>query len=147
MKKSLIALGVLAVIILGALIFSHYGKYHYYSTDTTRSSFITEAEYNSYFEHLILGLNGKRYDYCGVLSNTWASFIESDSLGSYYNSSIKGKYSCGGERADADPICLSTMIAVSNTWTADIEYAKTHSDDKLETKQTDFYNECVANRL
>ena len=141
------ALGVLIVIVLVALVFSYYGKYHYYSIDTSRSSFITGAEYNAYFEHLVLSLNGKRYDYCGVQKDTWENFEKSASLGSYYNSFIKGRYSCSSEITNGDPICLSTLIAVSNTWTADIEYAETHSDDKLEARQTDFYNECVAHRL
>jgi hypothetical protein len=147
MKKLLIVTGAIGILILCVFIFTHFGKYHYQAINTNRSSFITKAEYNQYFEHLILGLNGKRYDYCGVPTNIWNGFKNADSLGNFYNYSIKNKYSCGVEKVGSDSVCLSSMIAVSNTWTSEITYAKNHTDDILETRQTNFYNECIAHRL
>jgi hypothetical protein len=148
-KRVAVLIGVALVVIGGSVIFHNYAKYKYSSVDTSRSSFITSAEYNAYFEHLVLGLNNKRYDYCGIPKTVWSDFIEAESLGSYYNQQIEGDYQCDWqEREDgADPICMSLVVAVSNKWTEDLEYAREVSDSKLEQKQTDFYFDCTENRL
>ena len=66
-----------------------YNKY-----DTSRSSFIEKAYYNSRKDYLILNLNGTNYQYCGVPKDIWKNFKKAGSLGSYYNYKIKGEYFC-----------------------------------------------------
>jgi len=58
------------------------------------SSFVREAWYDDNNQYMIINLNGTNYHYCGLPSSTWDSLRESSSLGSFYNSSIKGHYDC-----------------------------------------------------
>lgn len=67
---------------------------NYESINTSKSSFVDDAQYNASKQHLILKLNGNGYEYCGVPTSLWNSFKKASSYGSYYNSRIKGKYSC-----------------------------------------------------
>ena len=69
-------------------------KYEAERIDTSRSSFITSAEY---FDaggegYLILGLRGKPYIYRGVPPKMWREFAAAPSLGRFYNQRIKGRY-------------------------------------------------------
>lgn len=66
----------------------------YESIDTSRSSFIEDANYDADNEHLILDLNGTNYEYCDVPEDVWEEFQDADSLGSYFNAEIKGNYDC-----------------------------------------------------
>jgi len=64
------------------------------SIDTSRSSWITGAEY---FEaggrgYLILGMRGKDYIFEGVPPDVWEGFKEAPSLGTYYHEAIRGRY-------------------------------------------------------
>jgi len=62
--------------------------------DTSRSSWITGAEYFEANGHgyLILGMNGKDYTFEGVPPDVWEGFKAAPSLGGYYNANIRGRY-------------------------------------------------------
>ena len=64
------------------------------SIDTSRSSWITSAEY---FEadgrgYLILGMRGHPYIFSGVPADVWEEFKEAPSLGKAYHALIRGNY-------------------------------------------------------
>ena len=62
--------------------------------DTSRSSWITGAEYYDAEGHgyLILGMKGKDYIFERVPRGVWEEFKIATSMGSYYNASIRGQY-------------------------------------------------------
>ena len=65
------------------------------STDTSNSSFITSAEYQSLdgkTGYLTLGMRGKTYHFKGVPKGLWEDFKGADSKGKFYHRFIKGKY-------------------------------------------------------
>ena len=62
--------------------------------DTSRSSFITGAWYDSSNFYMVIGLRGTYYHYCRMPRNAWNSFQVADSLGRHYNAFIKGNYDC-----------------------------------------------------
>jgi hypothetical protein len=69
-------------------------KYRAERIDTSRSSFVTSAEY---FDangegYLILGLNRRPYIYRGVPVELWRRFKAAESFGRFYNQHIKGRY-------------------------------------------------------
>lgn len=75
---------------------TRYVRSHYEAetVDTSKSSWITSAEY---YEaegegYLILGMNGKPYIFRGVPPAVWEGFKKADSFGSYYQAHIKGRY-------------------------------------------------------
>jgi hypothetical protein len=47
--------------------------------------------------------NGAVYQYLGVDQETWEDFYSSDSVGSFFNQEIKGRFDC--ERLDSDDFC------------------------------------------
>lgn len=62
--------------------------------DTSKSSFVRAAWYDSQDGDLILKLDDTSYQYCDVPTSRWSEFKKADSFGKYYNSNIKGSYSC-----------------------------------------------------
>lgn len=69
-------------------------KYRAERINTSRSSFVTSAEY---FDaggegYLIMGLRGRPYIYRGVRPELWQQFRAADSFGRFYNQHIKGRY-------------------------------------------------------
>jgi hypothetical protein len=62
--------------------------------NTSGSSLLTGAWYDSDSDYLLLGLSGTVYHYCGVPSSTWVGLADARSRGSYFNSEIKGRYDC-----------------------------------------------------
>jgi KTSC domain len=62
--------------------------------DTSRSSFITGAWYDSSNSYMVIGLRGTYYHYCRMPRNAWNSFRGADSFGRHYNAFIKGNYDC-----------------------------------------------------
>ena len=73
-----------------------YVRSHYAleSIDTSRSSWITSAEY-FYADgagYLILGMKGRPYLFAGVPREVWEGFKGAPSLGRYYHQQIKGRY-------------------------------------------------------
>lgn len=66
------------------------------STDTSNSSFITSAEYQSLdgkTGYLTLEMRGKTYYFKGVPIELWGNFKAAGSKGKFYHRYIKGKYS------------------------------------------------------
>jgi hypothetical protein len=62
--------------------------------DTSRSSFITAAWYDSSSSYMVTGLRGTYYHYCRMPKNAWNAFRAADSLGRHYNAFIKGNFDC-----------------------------------------------------
>lgn len=62
--------------------------------NTSKSSFVNGAWYDSQNKYMIINLSGTNYHYCGLPSSIWSSFKLASSFGTYYNSNIKGKYDC-----------------------------------------------------
>jgi KTSC domain-containing protein len=62
--------------------------------DTSRSSFITDAWYDSSNSYMVIGLRGTYYHYCRMPRNAWNSFRAADSFGRHYNAFIKGNFDC-----------------------------------------------------
>jgi hypothetical protein len=62
--------------------------------DTSRSSFVTGAWYDSSNFYMVIGLRGTYYHYCRMPRNVWDSFREADSFGRHFNPFIKGNYDC-----------------------------------------------------
>lgn len=62
--------------------------------NTSRSSFVGGAWYDTDNKYMIINLNGTNYHYCDLPSSVWRQFSRADSFGRHYNSSIKGNYDC-----------------------------------------------------
>ncbi len=65
--------------------------------DTSESSWIRGAWYDSDNKYLIIKLEGTYYHYCGVPNDIWRSFTNFSSHGSYgkaYNRFLKSKFDC-----------------------------------------------------
>lgn len=60
----------------------------------TTSSFVHEVCYNEDTEQLRLKLRSRYYTYCAVPENVAAGLLSAKSKGSFFNSYIKGRYSC-----------------------------------------------------
>jgi hypothetical protein len=68
------------------------------------SSMAASIAYDSNEEILQVEFNnGAVYQYLGVDEETWEDFYSSDSVGSFFNQEIKGKFDC--ERIDSDDDC------------------------------------------
>lgn len=70
------------------------GNPRFEALDTSKSSFINGAWYDSGNEYMIIKLDSTYYHYCELPETVWNTFKKADSFGSYYNSSIKNKYDC-----------------------------------------------------
>jgi hypothetical protein len=66
--------------------------------DITRSSFIQRVCYDKKNEYMLINLNGTYYHYCEIDSDTVSSLIGADSMGRYFNASIKGRFDCRTHR-------------------------------------------------
>lgn len=62
--------------------------------DTSNSSFIRDAWYDSSNQYMVIDLNGTKYHYCEMPEQAWSSFKRAQSFGSHYNNKIKGNYDC-----------------------------------------------------
>lgn len=65
-------------------------------TATPGSSCFSEVGYSEAHETLVVRFrgSGQRYCYFDVPASVWTAFRSADSLGRYYNTRIKGYYSC-----------------------------------------------------
>jgi hypothetical protein len=63
-------------------------------TDVTRSSFIDRVCYDRSNKYMLISLNGTYYPYCEIDAGTVSSLLNSPSMGSFYNASIKGAFDC-----------------------------------------------------
>lgn len=62
--------------------------------DTTKSSFIRGSWYDKENSYLIMDLDGRNYQYCGVNEEIWFAYKNAESFGIYFNENIKGNYQC-----------------------------------------------------
>lgn len=62
--------------------------------DGGSSSFVDGAFYDANNGYLIISLNGTAYHYCGLPPGVWSTFTTASSLGSFYNTQIKGRFDC-----------------------------------------------------
>jgi KTSC domain len=74
---------------------------HFSCTDISRSSFIKRVCYDQSNEYMVISLNGTYYHYCEIDSGTVSSLLDADSMGRYYNASIKGRFDCRRHRVPA----------------------------------------------
>lgn len=62
--------------------------------DGGSSSLVDAAFYDAENKYMIVSLKRGAYHYCGVLSSVWSAFTAAPSLGSFYNTQIKGRFDC-----------------------------------------------------
>jgi hypothetical protein len=63
-------------------------------TEVSRSSFIKRVCYDPRNNYMLINLNGTYYHYCEIDGATVSSLLTSDSMGRFYNASIKGQFDC-----------------------------------------------------
>jgi hypothetical protein len=66
--------------------------------DVIRSSFINRVCYDRANEYMLISLNGIYYHYCEIDSGTIDSLMGAESMGRYYNASIRGRFDCRSRR-------------------------------------------------
>jgi hypothetical protein len=67
-------------------------------TGVTRSSFIRRVCYDQSNEYMLISLNGTYYHYCEIDAATVSSLLRAESMGRFYNASIKGRFDCRTHR-------------------------------------------------
>jgi hypothetical protein len=67
-------------------------------TDIMRSSFISRVCYDSGNDYMLISLNGIYYHYCEIDNVTVSALISAESMGRYYNASIRGQFDCRTHR-------------------------------------------------
>jgi hypothetical protein len=70
-------------------------------TDIERSSFIRRVCYDDANQYMLISLNGTYYHYCEIDSGTVTALLSTESLGRFYNASIKGHFDCRSHRVPA----------------------------------------------
>jgi hypothetical protein len=63
-----------------------------------RSSFIREVCYDAKNTYLLINLNGTWYHYCEIDHGTLDALLSAESMGRFYNASIKGSFDCRTHR-------------------------------------------------
>lgn len=58
------------------------------------SSFVRRICYDKAQSYMLINLQGTWYHYCEIDPRTVASLISAESVGRYYNASVKGKFDC-----------------------------------------------------
>ena len=64
--------------------------------DGGSSTLVDFAFYDADNEYMIVSLNGTAYHYCAMPDGGWDEFTAASSLGSFYNTRIKGRFDCRG---------------------------------------------------
>ncbi|TLG72872.1 KTSC domain-containing protein [Methylocystis sp. B8] len=73
-----------------------------FNCDTiTRSSFIQRVCYDASNSYMLISLNGTWYHYCEIDKGTVDELLSADSMGRYFNASIKGRFDCRTHRVPA----------------------------------------------
>jgi KTSC domain len=67
----------------------------------TRSSFIERVCYDAKNAYMLINLSGTWYHYCEIGQGTVSSLLEAESMGRFYNASIKGNFDCRTHRIPA----------------------------------------------
>ena len=104
-RTSLVALAVACCASALARAESVYVKYRgvvdlnpFACTDTPRSSFIERVCYDRRNEYMLISLKGTFYHYCEIDGGTASALMTAESMGRYYNASIKGRFDCRTHR-------------------------------------------------
>lgn len=63
----------------------------------TQSSFVHQVCYDQKNEYMVILLNATRYHYCGIPKEVVAALTHADSVGRFYNASVKGRFGCEGQ--------------------------------------------------
>lgn len=92
------------------------------SFDTQKSSFIEGVWYNPSDGYMVIKLSDKYYQYCDFPEGKWVNFSKSDSLGIFYNSTIKGGYPCDPSRFQSGDYCLGEGIFAENNYLRSLGY-------------------------
>jgi hypothetical protein len=66
-----------------------------------RSSLVTRVCYDRKEQYMVIGLQGTYYHYCEIDAGTVAALKGAESMGRYYNASIKGRFDCRTNRVPA----------------------------------------------
>jgi hypothetical protein len=66
--------------------------------DITRSSFIERVCYDAGNTYMLIELKGTWYHYCEIDKDTVANLLAAESMGRYFNASIKGRFDCRTHR-------------------------------------------------
>src|ERR1700719_2770055 len=67
-------------------------------TEVSRSSLVRRVCYDGPNEYMVISLNGTYYHYCEIDQGTVAALKNANSMGRYYNASIKGRFDCRSHR-------------------------------------------------
>lgn len=67
---------------------------HFQVIETKPSTLVQQIIYDSPNNYLLVDLNGTFYHYCGIPGSVVSAWVASPSLGSFYNSAVKGNYDC-----------------------------------------------------
>jgi hypothetical protein len=100
MKEILVALLLAAVSALAnaeSVVVKYRGEVDlapFTCSTVTRSSFVKRVCYDERQNYMLISLNGTYYHYCEIDSGTVANLMSADSMGRYYNATIKGHFDC-----------------------------------------------------
>jgi len=64
----------------------------------TRSSFIERICFDPKNTYMLIELSGTWYHYCEIDKDTVSNLMAANSMGHYYNASIKGRFDCRTHR-------------------------------------------------
>lgn len=67
----------------------------------SRSSLVTRVCYDRKEQYMVIGLQGTYYHYCEIDPGTVAALRGAESMGRFFNSSIKGRFDCRTHRVPA----------------------------------------------
>ena len=67
-------------------------------TDGARSSFIRRVCYDKTNEYMLIDLSGTFYHYCAIDDDTVSALLAAESMGRFYNASIRGQFDCRTHR-------------------------------------------------
>jgi len=120
------------------------------------SSLVQEIAYDVTGPTLYVNLNGLVYTYDGVPAPVFNEFANSDSVGSYYSTHIKGHFPAGGffgyaddfdynERAAAPVVAANPVIGRGgNRFTVRYKQAQTVYVDTQITVEAESFNQALA---
>ena len=64
----------------------------------TRSSFIQRVCYDRSNEYMLINLSGTYYHYCEIDNATVSALLAAESMGRFYNATVKGRFDCRTHR-------------------------------------------------
>jgi len=67
-------------------------------TNIDGGSFVERVCYDKANQYMLIDLRGTYYHYCEIDSATVSSLLQAESLGQFYNATIKGRFDCRTHR-------------------------------------------------